>query len=319
MESEILISVNELSRYYGQQCAIENVSFNVHRGEILGFLGPNGAGKSTTMQIISGILAASHGSVTVAGHDINESAKTAKQYIGFLPEQPPLYTDLTVDEYLRYAARLRGISAAATAEAVNISKTRCGLHDVGARLINNLSKGFKQRVGIAQAIIHSPDVIILDEPTSGLDPRQIIEIRDLMRELAKDHSVILSTHILSEVQSLCDRVLIINEGNIILDEKLETLQKQGEKVTSVVIGLRRPPTAETLLAIDGIEHCEHIDAHMLRLQFSNGVDATGEIVKQAASENWGLFKLSPDDDSLESVFLRLTYGGEEADMEPVYE
>ncbi len=315
MESEILISVNELSRYYGQQRAIENVSFNVHRGEILGFLGPNGAGKSTTMQIISGILAASHGSVTVAGHDINEAAKTAKQYIGFLPEQPPLYTDLTVDEYLRYTARLRGISTAATAEAVNISKTRCGLEDVGTRLINNLSKGFKQRVGIAQAIIHAPDVIILDEPTSGLDPRQIIEIRDLMRELAQDHSVILSTHILSEVQSLCDRVLIINQGNIILDEKLETLQQQGDRTKSVVIGLRRPPANAALLAIDGIEQCEQIDTHMLRLTFSDGIDATGEIVQQAASENWGLFKLNPDDDSLESLFLRLTYGGEETDME----
>ena len=189
MESEILISVNELSRYYGQQCAIENVSFNVHRGEILGFLGPNGAGKSTTMQIISGILAASHGSVTVAGHDINESAKTAKQYIGFLPEQPPLYTDLTVDEYLRYAARLRGISAAATAEAVNISKTRCGLHDVGARLINNLSKGFKQRVGIARALITRPRLVICDEPVSMLDASIQAQVLELMQNLKNEFNL----------------------------------------------------------------------------------------------------------------------------------
>ncbi|MEQ8613806.1 MAG: ATP-binding cassette domain-containing protein [Gammaproteobacteria bacterium] len=312
MESEILISVHELSRFYGQQRAIENVSFNVHRGEILGFLGPNGAGKSTTMQIISGILAASHGSVNVAGHDINDSAKAAKQHIGFLPEQPPLYTDLTVDEYLLYAARLRGIKAANAAEAVAISKQRCGLEQSGNRLINNLSKGYKQRVGIAQAIIHSPDVIILDEPTSGLDPRQILEIRGLMKELAEDHSVILSTHILSEVQSLCDRVLIINDGHIILDEKLDALQQQADSITSIVIGLRRPPAADALLAIDGVGSCEMIDASTLRLHFTDGIDATGSILQKAVAEDWGLYKLNPDDASLESIFLRLTYGGEQS-------
>ncbi|MEQ8288542.1 MAG: ATP-binding cassette domain-containing protein [Gammaproteobacteria bacterium] len=288
------------------------MSFNVHRGEILGFLGPNGAGKSTTMQIISGILAASHGSVNVAGHDINDSAKAAKQHIGFLPEQPPLYTDLTVDEYLLYAARLRGIKAANAAEAVAISKQRCGLEQSGNRLINNLSKGYKQRVGIAQAIIHSPDVIILDEPTSGLDPRQILEIRGLMKELAEDHSVILSTHILSEVQSLCDRVLIINDGHIILDEKLDALQQQADSITSIVIGLRRPPAADALLAIDGVGSCEMIDASTLRLHFTDGIDATGSILQKAVAEDWGLYKLNPDDASLESIFLRLTYGGEQS-------
>lgn len=312
MESEIFISVNELSRFYGQQRAIENVSFNVHRGEILGFLGPNGAGKSTTMQIISGIVAASHGSVNIAGHDINDAPRSAKQHIGFLPEQPPLYTDLTVDEYLNYAARLRGIKAGEAIEAVAISKQRCGLTQSGKRLINNLSKGYKQRVGIAQAIIHSPDVIILDEPTSGLDPRQILEIRDLMKELAEDHSVILSTHILSEVQSLCDRVLIINDGNIILDEKLDTLQQQNDATTSIVIGLRRPPAAEALLTIEGVGSCETIDASTLRLHFTDSIDATESILKQAVAEDWGLYKLNPDDASLESIFLRLTYGGDQA-------
>jgi len=221
MESEILISVQELSRFYGQHRAIENVSFNVHRGEILGFLGPNGAGKSTTMQIISGVLATNHGSVSIAGHDIHEEPRKAKQHIGFLPEQPPLYNDLTIDEFLYYAARLRGIKKDEVQKAIKISKQRCGLNDSGSRLIHNISKGYRQRVGIAQAIIHSPSVIILDEPTSGLDPIQIREIRGLMRELGKDHSVILSTHILSEVQSLCDRVLIINQGHIVLDQSLD--------------------------------------------------------------------------------------------------
>ena len=265
MENEILISVEALSRFYGQQRAIENVSFNVHRGEILGFLGPNGAGKSTTMQIISGVLAASHGAVKVAGYDVNEAPQQAKQHIGFLPEQPPLYNDLTVDEYLHYAARLRGINKADAQAAVDQSKQRCGLTETGSRLIQNLSKGYKQRVGIAQAIIHSPAVIILDEPTAGLDPIQIREIRELMRELATDHSVILSTHILSEVQSLCDRVLIINQGSIVLDQPLAQLQNQDHKPRYIDIGLRQAPALEELLAIDGVTSVESLGDSMLRV------------------------------------------------------
>ena len=317
MENEILISVKELSRYYGQQLAIENVSFNVHRGEILGFLGPNGAGKSTTMQIISGILAANHGSVSIAGLDINESPKEAKQHIGFLPEQPPLYTDLTVDEYLDYAAKLRGIKKDKLNEAISISKKRCGLENTGSRLINNLSKGYKQRVGIAQAIIHSPSVIILDEPTSGLDPIQIREIRELMRELGEDHSVILSTHILSEVQSLCDRVLIINQGNIVLDQSLVQLQSNAEKPKYIEIGLHNPPALEALLTINGVASAESINENMLRINFNPDVDATETIVEKATSEKWGIYKLNPGDTSLEAVFMRLTYGEQQTETNKI--
>ena len=314
MEKEILISVEQLSRFYGQQRAIENVSFDVYRGEILGFLGPNGAGKSTTMQIISGILSANHGSVKIAGHDINDEPKAAKQHIGFLPEQPPVYPDLTVDEYLSYAAKLRGIKKQALKESIDVSKQRCGLEDSGKRLINNLSKGYKQRVGIAQAIIHSPSVIILDEPTSGLDPIQILEIRDLMKELAEDHSVILSTHILSEVQSLCDRVLIINQGNIVLDKPLEQL-KGDQQIESIVLGLKQPPEMDSLLSIHGVVGVETIDENTLKLRFSEGVDATDEIVEKAVQESWGLFKLTQEDTSLESVFMNLTYGEEQPNVE----
>ncbi len=309
MEKETLISVNQLSRFYGQQRAIENVSFDVYRGEILGFLGPNGAGKSTTMQIISGILAANHGSVKIAGHDIYDEPKAAKQHIGFLSEQPPLYTDLTVDEYLIYSGKLRGITKAELNDAVKISKQRCGLEKSGSRLINNLSKGYKQRLGIAQAIIHSPSVIILDEPTSGLDPIQIHEIRDLMKELAEVHSVILSTHILSEVQSLCDRVLIINHGNIVLDQLLQQLQG-NQKIESIVIGLKYPPKLDDLLTIDGVIGAESVGETLLKLCFAEGVDATDAIVNKAAQESWGLYSLSQDDSSLESVFMKLTYGEE---------
>lgn len=308
MDNEILISVKELSRFYGEQRAIEGVSFNVHRGEILGFLGPNGAGKSTTMQIICGVLAANTGSVSIAGYDINDAPRQAKQHIGFLPEQPPLYDDLTVDEFLNYAGKLRGIKKAAIAEAVNVSKQRCGLESSGSRLIQNLSKGYKQRVGIAQAIIHSPSVIILDEPTSGLDPLQIREIRDLMLELAEDHSVILSTHILSEVQSLCDRVLIINQGNIVLDKPMAELQEDSDKIDHIEIALRNPPALEELLNIEGVASAESINNDLLQINFTPDSDATDAIVGKAAAEKWGLYKLNPSDTSLENIFMQLTYG-----------
>ncbi len=314
MESEILIEASELSRSYGQQRAVENVSFNVHRGEILGFLGPNGAGKSTTMQIISGIVAANHGSVSIAGHDINDTPKKAKQHIGFLPEQPPLYLDLTVDEYLHFAAKLRGLRGSELSEAVTISKQRCGLEQSGSRLINNLSKGYKQRVGIAQAIVHSPSVIILDEPTSGLDPIQIREIRDLMRELSEDHSVILSTHILSEVQSLCSRVLIINQGNIVLDQSIQNLQGDQNNPDSIIIGLHNPPLPEELLGLDGVMSVENISENTFRVNFEEGIDATQSIIKKAVKQDWGLYKLNPDDNSLELTFMRLTQGDDPSQM-----
>lgn len=213
MNTETLISVEGLSRYYDDYCAVHEISFDVSRGEVLGFLGPNGAGKSSTMKMICGVLAISDGAVTIAGNDVTNNPGEAKQHIGFLPETPPLYHDLSVDEYLLYCARLRRVANSENRNALDNCKERCGLRNSGKRLIGNLSKGYQQRVGIAQAIIHSPAVVILDEPTSGLDPNQIIEIRQLINELGHDHSVLLSTHILSEVQSTCNRVLIINKGN----------------------------------------------------------------------------------------------------------
>ena len=237
-----LISAHDLSRFYGQERAIENVSFELPHGEILGLLGPNGAGKSTTMQIICGVIAANNGSVNIAGYDIQDAPQQAKQNIGFLPEQLPLYNDLTVDEYLFYTAKLRGIKKVNLSEKVTSCKRRCSLETSGKRLIQNLSKGYKQRVGIAQAIIHTPAVIILDEPTSGLDPKQILEIRKLMLELSKDHSIMLSTHILSEVEAICDRVLIINNGSIILDQYLKELLANGDSLESTFMRLTEDST-----------------------------------------------------------------------------
>jgi len=305
MSRETMISVDSVYRYYGDHCAVNNVTFTVERGEVLGFLGPNGAGKSTTMQIICGVMTASSGSVRIAGFDIMDNPKAAKTQIGFLPEQPPLYADLTVDEYLRYAAQLRGISRAAAGAAVAESKRRCGLADSGRRLIRNLSKGFQQRVGIAQAIIHTPAVIILDEPTAGLDPIQIHEIRQLIRELGQDHSVILSTHILPEVQTVCNRVLIIHEGRLVLDKKLDSLQEAGAR-QRMHVAFKQPPSREALAAIEGMEEVEPSGARHFRISFQPDSAALDLLTQRAASSCWGLYEMIPETGSLEETFMRLT-------------
>ena len=217
MANETIISVNQVSRRFGKRYAVQDISFSVNRGEIIGFLGPNGAGKSTTMNMICGVMASSSGNITIAGHNIVDTPAQAKQYIGYLPERPPLYLDQTVDAYLDFCARLHQVPANNLVSAISGVKQRCGLSEVGHRLIGNLSRGYQQRTGIAQAIVHSPVVVILDEATAGLDPNQIVEIRTLIKELGQDHSVILSTHILSEVQGICDRVMIMHNGKLVLD------------------------------------------------------------------------------------------------------
>ena len=307
MNREILISVDHVFRYYGGDCAVNDVSFTVHRGEVLGFLGPNGAGKSTTMQMICGVLSPSAGQITVAGHDMLDSPRAAKQHIGFLPEQPPLYQDLNVDEYLCYAARLRGIKKAELKDAVTYSKQRCGLDETGKRLIKNLSKGYKQRVGIAQAIIHSPAVVIMDEPTSGLDPNQILEIRELISELGNDHSVIISTHILPEVQSVCDRVLIIHQGRLVLDESLDKLQ-QDDQMRPLKIALRQPPPLEVLGEIEGVVNIEQTGNHHFKIHCQSGIGTINRITKLAVKSEWELYEIIPEQDSLEETFVQLTRG-----------
>lgn len=307
---EVLISIEQVYRYYGDYCAVNNVSFTVERGEVLGFLGPNGAGKSTTMQIISGVLTASTGSVSIAGNDIIDSPRAAKSQIGFLPEKPPLYIDLTVDEYLAYAGRLRGLRKKDLKNAILNCKYRCGLESVGHRLIGNLSKGFQQRIGIAQAIIHSPAVVILDEPTSGLDPIQIREIRKLIKELGSDHSVILSTHILPEVQTICDRALIIHNGRLVFDKKLNSLHGDEDK-TALQLAFREAPDITTIESINGVLSADVIDEYRFSITLDRNSDALDALVKQSVNSCWGLFEMIPESDSLEETFMRLT-GGEQA-------
>ena len=301
--SDVLVQVENLSRYYQNNCAISHLTFNLKAGEVLGFLGPNGAGKSTTMQVISGNLAPSEGEVTVAGHDILEAARSAKQQIGYLPEHPPVYRDAIVDEYLAYCARLHRIPQAQVLAALDRVKQQCGLEDVGRRLIGNLSKGYQQRVGIAQAIIHDPPVIILDEPTVGLDPIQIREIRALIRSLGDQHSVILSTHILSEVQSTCDRVQIIRAGEIIYSATTEALNQGHE--SSYKIALRNPVEPEALHALAGIDHVEALSNGRYRVFIAPDANPDA-LVTAAASGEWGLYELVPEQQSLEDLFIELT-------------
>jgi ABC-2 type transport system ATP-binding protein len=221
-----MIEVRNLTKRYGDLVAVDNVTFTATKGEILGFLGPNGAGKTTTMRIITGFLPATSGTVTVAGFDIFEQSFEVRKRIGYLPENPPLYNDMTVMSFLDFVARIKGVARAAIADARDRAIGECGLTGVKERVLGNLSKGFRQRVGLAQALIHDPDVLVLDEPTIGLDPRQIIDIRALIRDLAAQRTVILSTHILPEVSQLCHKVVIINDGRIVLEDTIANLTRE---------------------------------------------------------------------------------------------
>ncbi len=231
--ASITLSVQNLSRCYGNQTVVHDVNLQLMQGEVLGLLGPNGAGKTTTMQMLTGNLAPSAGCIKVCGVDLFEKPRDAKAHLGYLPEIPPLYQEMTVDEFLRFVAKLHQLDSQKIPAALDSAKQRCGLQARGGHLINTLSKGYQQRVGIAQAIIHNPDIIILDEPTVGLDPNQIREIRELIRELGTSSSVILSTHILSEVESVCDRVNIMHHGHLVLDETLAGLKEKDKSLDTI--------------------------------------------------------------------------------------
>lgn len=308
MNTQVLVRVEHLYRYYGETCALKDVSFEVNRGEVVGFLGPNGAGKSTTMQILSGNLAPSAGRVWINGIDILKQPRQAKVALGYLPDQPPLYRELTVNEYLQYCARLHRIPRAAGEQriAVERAKQRCGLTEVGRRLIGNLSKGYQQRVGIAQAIVHMPALVILDEPTVGLDPIQMREIRTLIRELSGEHGVILSTHILPEIQATCDRVQIINKGQLMLNDTLAGLQARMHS-SSMVVGLHNIPPLAELAALPGVGSVEPLVDGRVRLHHAiSGRNPAEVLVARAVQQGWGLYELIPERVSLEQIFVDIT-------------
>ena len=304
------IEVEHLSRFYGELCAVNDVSFSLNKGEVLGFLGPNGAGKTTTMKMICGNLAPTEGAIRINGIDIIDQPRQAKSKLGFLPETPPLYKELTVREFLSFCARLHGLKGSTANQAVDHAAERCGLSDMRQRLIGNLSKGYQQRVGIAQAILHNPDVIILDEPTVGLDPIQIREIRQLIRELGQDHSVILSTHILPEVQESCTRVQIIHRGQLVLSDSIEGLSHRMS-ASSLLLQLRRPPAASELEALPSVLSVESLSDHRFRLTHPHDHNPAEQLAEQAVSCGWGLLELTPEKRSMEQIFVELTSNEDE--------
>lgn len=303
----VTLSAHGLCRHFEGREVIHNISLELGRGEVLGLLGHNGAGKSTTLQMLTGALAPHSGKVSICGFDLARQPKEAKARIGFLPEAPPLYRDMSVDSYLQFAARLRGIPQSRATIALAETKRRCNLQDVGNKIIATLSKGFQQRVGIAQAIIHEPDVIILDEPTVGLDPAQIRDIRMLIRELGDNHSVILSTHLLSEVENICDRVEIMHLGRLIYGDSSDRMQ-QYQRQPGFIVTLLAPPELSELRALEGMQEVEQLSATQFRILHRDGANLGTSLLELAAQRGWRAEQLVPLQSSLEDVFVKITQG-----------
>ncbi len=306
-----MIKIEHLVKNYGTNCAVDDISFEVKKGEIVGLLGPNGAGKSTTMNILTGYLSATSGSVSIAGFNVLDNPMEAKKHIGYLPEQPPLYMDMTVEEYLIFNYNLKGCKLNRTKHLEEICDV-VKIRDVYHRVIKNLSKGYRQRVGIAQALIGSPEVIIFDEPTVGLDPKQIIEVRNLLRNLGKDHTVILSTHILQEVQAVCDRIVIINKGKIVADELTENITRAVENTRRFQVKICGPQkeVLSMLRAKPGIVFAEVLsqrdgDAYTYTIESEVGVDIRKNLFYTLAEKNWPLIGMEALGMSLEDIFIAI--------------
>jgi gliding motility-associated transport system ATP-binding protein len=301
----LTLDARALSRSFAGRPVVRDVELKVDRGEVLGFLGPNGAGKTTTMQMLTGNLSPGAGSISICGVDLLLHPVAAKRHVGYLPETPPLYKELTVTEYLELAARLHRVPQQEVAAAAASAGDRCGLAGVGSRLIGSLSKGYRQRVGIAQAIVHDPDLIILDEPTVGLDPNQIREIRSLIRELGSGRGVILSTHILPEVETVCDRVQIMHEGSVVYSGTVEALRAlRGGR--ALLVGLRQPPSLAELQALPGVAHAAAAGTDLFRIEPEADAEPGEEIVRRAVEHGWRLYQIAPAQASLEEIFGHLT-------------
>ncbi|MCH8349052.1 MAG: ATP-binding cassette domain-containing protein [Chloroflexi bacterium] len=306
-----MIQVTGLTHYYGPHPAIQDVNFGVRRGEILGFLGPNGAGKTTTMRILTGYMPPTRGKVTVDGYDIVEKSLEVRRKIGYLPETVPLYTDMTVTNYLRYMGTLRGMAPRAIKRRINDVIDVCRLEQYRKTFIGKLSKGFRQRVGIAQAIIHEPEVLVLDEPTIGIDPIQVVETRKLIQDLGKEQTVVLSSHILPEVSAICERVLIINEGRIVAEDTPSNLadRLQGMERMEIEIGGTVAEVLPVLRSVEGITDVSHRrseDREIYTIQIRRGLDLRDEISRAVISSGWSLLSMQSVGMSLEDIFLRLT-------------
>jgi ABC-2 type transport system ATP-binding protein len=298
------LEVINLVKTYGLQRAVDAISFSVKEGEIVGFLGPNGAGKSTTMKIATGYLAATSGTVVVSGLDVTESPTAAKRIIGYLPEHNPLYLDMYVHEYLGFVGKIFGLKGSALKQRVNDMISLCGLSLEQNKLIGSLSKGYRQRVGLAQSLIHNPRVLILDEPTSGLDPNQILEIRKLIKEISRDKTVIFSTHIMQEVQALCDRVVVINRGKIVADDELKNLTGSG---SCIEVEFKETISPDELRALPQVTAVEQT-GNRFKVFAKEGVDIRPELLRFATEKNLTLLGLRQQENSLEEIFRSLTEG-----------
>jgi ABC-2 type transport system ATP-binding protein len=307
-----VISVENLTKRYASKTAIDGMSFRVEKGEILGFLGPNGAGKTTTMRIITGYMPSTDGTVKVDGFDVADQPLEVRRRIGYLPENPPLYPEMTVKGYLQFVAKLKGATGAKVQEEVNRAMDKVNITDVQGRIISKLSKGYKQRVGIAQALLNDPPVLILDEPTIGLDPKQIHEVRGLVKSLANNHTVVLSTHILPEVEQTCHRVIIIDHGKIVAVDTPQNLRSQIQGVARVLIEVEGPSdeVLATVKSVPGVADARLVSQADGRSSFQvdgeGGRDIRSEVARTVVNKGWGLLALQSENMSLEDIFIKLT-------------
>jgi ABC-2 type transport system ATP-binding protein len=318
-----MIKVNELTKRYAHNTAVNQISFEVAKGDIVGFLGPNGAGKTTTMRMLTCFMPPTSGTATVAGFDVLEKPLEVKKRIGYLPETPPVYPEMETVEYLRFVGRLKGLSGAELNQRIDYVCERCAIADVRNKLIGKLSKGYRQRVGLAQAIIHNPDVLILDEPTAGLDPKQINETRDLIKSLAGSHTIILSTHILPEVEQTCQQVIIINKGKLVATDSVRNLQARARGAESVLLevagrngNLESGSVKEKLERVSGVSRvlCKQVDGRaLLEVESQKGSLVRGDLARAVVESGWDLNELRPASMSLEEIFLQLTGSETEAE------
>jgi ABC-2 type transport system ATP-binding protein len=309
-----MIKVEGISKRYPGHTAVDNISFEVEKGQIVGFLGPNGAGKTTTMRILTCFMPPSSGTANVAGFDVLEMPLEVKRRIGYLPETPPLYPEMEVGEYLSFVGKLKGLSGDTLRKRVGEVSEKCNVADVRNKLVSKLSKGYKQRVGLAQAIIHNPDVLILDEPTSGLDPKQILETRDLIKGLAGEHTIILSTHILPEVEQICERVVIISRGKLVATDSMENLtnRMRGSELIGVVVEgqAEAGPVQEKLERVAGVSRVilkeTSVGSYSFEVESLQGRSIRADLARAVVESGWNLTELRPVSLSLEEVFLQLT-------------
>lgn len=306
-----MIEVANLSKNYGERIAIDHLSFKIEKGDVVGLLGPNGAGKSTTMKIITGFLAPSEGSAQISGFDVFEKPMEVKKRIGYLPENPPLYLDMRVEDYLKYVAELKAVDKKRIPELIENALEKTQLIEVRKRIMKNLSKGFKQRVGIAKALVLDPEVLVLDEPTVGLDPKQVAEIRELIKSLRGNHTIILSTHILSEVQATCNKVIIIHQGKIVAQGEIDEIERMNQGVIDLMIKVRKNISlTDRLMKITGVIEVKLTSDLQYRLKLQNDEKMIEQIAIEVIQSGAGLIELKPTRANLEDVFLKLTYGQE---------